>query len=384
MSDNRIRSIVIVGGGTAGWMSAAALAKILTTDYSKITLIESDEIGIVGVGEATIPQIATFNRMLGIDEDDFIRRPRARFKLGIQFVNWGRQATPISTRSAATGSTWRASPSTPIGCGCTSRAKRRGSTNSRCRPWPANEGQILRPIDAGNSPLSTIAYAFHFDACLYAQFLRGYAEERGVVRQEGQDRRRQPARRGRLHRIGDAGGRTRSSRRPVHRLFGLPRAAHRAGAEGRISRTGRTTCRATARSRCRARSADESRPTPARPRTSAGWQWRIPLQHRIGNGHVYCSDYISDDEAADDPAHQPRRQAAGRPARRAIQDRAPQQLGQELRRDRAWQRASSSRWNRPSIWLIQSGISRLLTMFPDRSFPAGRHRPLQPDHRQRI
>jgi tryptophan halogenase len=367
VADNRIRRIVIVGGGTAGWMTAAALIKILGPDYADITLVESEQIGIVGVGEATIPQIATFNRMLAFDESDFVRATQGTFKLGIEFVNWGHPGNRyfhpfgpfgVDMEGISFHAFWlkarAAGASHPI-------------TDYSLQAVAARANKFMRRQNIPQSPLATISYAFHFDAGLYARFLRRYAEERGVKRQEGkivqvplrgedgyveavvlEDGRRIE---GQLF-IDCSGFRGLLIEEALHTGYEdwsrwLP-----------CDRAWAVPCESV---------------SPLTPYTrstahAAGWQWRIPLQHRIGNGHVYCSQYMSDDEAAAILLQN----LDGK----AIADPRPLRFVTGRRR-RFWNRncvalGLASGFIEPlestSIHLIQSGIAKLLTMFPDQGF----------------
>ena len=367
MSDSRIRKVVIVGGGTAGWMTAATLAKILTTEFCEIMLIESDEIGIIGVGEATIPQMATFNRMLEIDEDEFVRQTKGTFKLGIDFQNWGRQghryfhpfgSYGLNMKGVSFHAYWL-------------RLHQMGEA-PRLDEWslPAiagERGKFMRPIDAGNSPLSNIAYAYHFDAGLYARYLRGYSEKRGVVRQEGKivD----------VNLRGEDGFIQSVTLQDGRRIEGdffidcsgfrglLIEQALKAGYEDwsrflPCNRAVAVPCESTA----------DITPYTRSTARKAGWQWRIPLQHRIGNGHVYSSDFMSDDEAIDILMNN----LDGRPL--ADPRIVPFKTG---RRKQVWVKncvalGLAAGFIEPlestSIWLVQSGLSRLMTMFPDRTF----------------
>ncbi|MDB5722480.1 MAG: tryptophan halogenase, partial [Alphaproteobacteria bacterium] len=178
---------MIVGGGTAGWMAAAALSKVLgETPGLRIELVESEEIGTVGVGEATIPQITFFNAMLGLDEDQFVRETNGTYKYGIEFVDWTRighrYVHPfgfygLDMKGVEFHHFWLKGQSlgSPYRLDDYSLANVAGLEGKFEHPRP----------DQPNSPLAKLGYAFQFDASLYGRFLRRFSEARGVVRTEG-------------------------------------------------------------------------------------------------------------------------------------------------------------------------------------------------------
>ena len=370
MSDTRIKKIVIVGGGSAGWMTAAALTKVLGQDYAEITLVESEQIGIVGVGESTIPQLGIFNRMLGLDENEFIRKTQGAFKLGIHFVDWGRKGHTyihpfgpygVDMEGVSFHAFWH-------------RMHREGDPHwvddYSLQALAAKENRFMRPIDAGRSPLSTLAYAFHFDAGLYARFLRGFAEDRGLKRREGKiGRVDQNAETGFIEAVV-----LESGERIEGELF-IDCTGFRGLLIEQTLKAGFEDwnhwlpCDRAVATQCEHGDRSEITPYTRATAREAGWQWRIPLQHRIGTGYVYSSAHISDDEAAatlmanlDGPA---------------VKD--PWVLRFRAgRRNRAWVKnciaiGLAQGFIEPlestSIHLIQSGIAKLLQMFPDRTFP---------------
>ena len=361
MREKRQRRIVVVGGGTAGWMTAAALGKFC--EGTPVTLIESDEIGTVGVGEATIPHIVTFNQALGIDEAEFVAATGATYKLGIAFEGWG---SPDDAYVHAFGQ---------VGRGIGLLAFHHYWLRARALGFAKPLGHYLLNtiILAGNrfahverepsNPLPPVPYAFHFDASLYARFLRGFAEKAGVVRQEGRivAVNRHPT-------SGDISSVTLANGTQVGGDLFIDCSGFRgllieqeleAGFEDwshwlPCDRATAVPC---------------STVKPVTPYTraiarKAGWQWRIPLQHRIGNGHVFCSRHISEDEAA--------------ATLLANLDGAPMADPRTLRfttgrRRKAWVRnvvavGLSSGFIEPlestSIHLIQTAVNRLLEMLP--------------------
>jgi tryptophan halogenase len=182
-SDRQIRSILVVGGGSAGWMTAAALSQTLNKGCT-VALIESEEIGTVGVGEATIPTIKLFNQTLGIDENDFIKATQGSFKLGIQFVGWAR---PGQRYFHPFGSYGRPFDTVSVHHHwLAARTANDIGLDDLCMAWAAaSRGKFAPPSADQRHVLSTHDYAYHFDAGLYAAFLRKYSQARGVVRHEG-------------------------------------------------------------------------------------------------------------------------------------------------------------------------------------------------------
>jgi tryptophan halogenase len=365
MARERIRDIVIVGGGTAGWMAAAAFARVLGPDY-KVRLVESEAIGTVGVGEATVPHLKAFNLLLEIDEAQFVRETQGTFKLGIQFNDWHRIGESyIHGFGTQIGQPLGLLPFQQfwIKARQLGFASELGDYTLNTRAAPRGKFMVSATDVPPSSPLANIAYAYHFDAGLYAAFLRRYAEQRGVRRTEGMISKVELA-----PESGDVAAVVLGDGERVagdlfidcsgFRGLLIEEALH----TGYHDFTHWLPCdRALA-----VPTAKVGPPTPytrssARP---AGWQWRIPLQHRTGNGYVYSSAHISDDEAAaallanlDAPAlgePRPLRFTTGR--RKLCWNRNVVALG------------LASGFMEPlestSIYLIQSGISKLLNLFP--------------------
>lgn len=364
-SAQRLR-VVIVGGGTAGWMMAAGLSRLLPADQYDLTLIESDEIGTVGVGEATLPHIKQFNDRLGIDEVAFMRATGATIKLGIEFVGWNQPTDRYIHPFGAFGEPW-------VGVDFQHHWARArlagldvGSLQDYCYAIALCRAHAFElPSADPGSIRSSYSYAYHFDAGLYAGFLRDWAVPRGVRRIEGRIIN--------IHRDGETGHvshLTLKSGECVEGDFFVDCSGFRSLLVGGTLDV--PWCDWRDWLPCdRALAVPSDRVEPLTPFTratarQAGWTWRIPLQHRTGNGLVYASDHLSDDAAAaallaaveGQPLAEPRflRFTTGR--RRQAWNRNVVAIGLAA--------GFLEPLESTSLHLIQTGVTRLLALLPER------------------
>jgi tryptophan halogenase len=367
MQDQRIREVVIVGGGTAGWMAAAALGKVLNHEY-RIRLIESDEIGTVGVGEATIPLIKLFNSALELDEQEFVRRTKGSFKLGIEFVNWGRLGDSYIHGFGKIGQDLGVVPFYQYWLKLQQLGEAGHLDDYSINSAAARANKFLPArSDRPNSPMADIAYAYHFDAGLYARFLRGYAENRGVQRIEGKVASvQQNGENGFIESVTLESGECVAGQLFVDCSGFRGLLIEQTLRTGYIDWTHWLPCNRAVAVPCE--SAGPITPYTRSTARQAGWQWRIPLQHRVGNGHVFSNDFISEDEATGTlmanlegkPLADPRVLKFVTGKRRKFWNKNVVAVG------------LSSGFMEPlestSIHLIQSAIARLTAFFPHSGF----------------
>jgi tryptophan halogenase len=298
MANQEIRSILIAGGGTAGWMTAAALARVFGPRLS-ITVVESSEIGIVGVGEATIPAIALFNKLVKLDEDDFLRHTQGTFKLGIEFVDWHRKGHAYMHAFGTLGRDLAYIPFHHYFLR-ENELREAGGAGSlwdySLNLQAARQARFARLDRVADTPLSGLTWAFHFDAGLYAAYLSRLAQGMGVRRIDARivDVQLHPE-------SGDVRSLKLEDGRELAADFFVDCSGFRGLLIEQALKTGYEDW--THWLPCdRAQAVPTANISPLLPYTrstalEAGWQWRIPLQHRTGNGHVYSSAHTSDERA---------------------------------------------------------------------------------------
>lgn len=356
MNNKSIKNVVIAGGGTAGWMAAAAFSKLLGKSVH-VTLVESDEIATIGVGEATIPPIRTFHKLLGINEQEFMKATHATFKLGIGFENWGKINDKYIHSFGVTGKE------------CWAGEFHHFWLRGLDKGIPSDFGEYCFELQAakankfGLTKELPINYAYHLDATVYAKYLRQFSEKLGVTRIEGKIETvdKNPIN-GYITTLNlDSGKRIDGDffidctgfrglliEQALH--TGYEDWSHWLPCDSAVAVQTESTTGAIPFTRSIAH--------------DSGWQWRIPLQHRIGNGLVYCSRYISDADATNTLLNNIEGERITEP--RVIKFKTG-------KRRKGWNKncvalGLSSGFIEPlestSIHLIMSGVIRLLRLFP--------------------
>lgn len=362
----QIKTICILGGGTAGWMTAAGLSNKFKGLDIKITLIESDQIGTIGVGEATLPHIRFFNNALGIDEREFMQATRATFKLGIEFCDWGRLGDSYIHPFGDYGEAINGVGFHHFWLRLLQNGHKTKLDDYSFPVLAAEAGKFQLPGEDTSQIGSNFGYAYQFDSSLYAKFLRAYCENNGVTRIEGKAVNTA---------LAPDNGFVKSITLESGEILSADFFIDCSGFRGVLIEQALSTgyddwsewlpCNRAVAVQCE--SHGQSLPYTRATARKAGWQWRIPLQHRTGNGHVYWNEYISDDEAA----HQLMSTLEGP----ALSE--PKQLFFKTgKRKKLWNKnvvaiGLSGGFLEPlestSIHLIQDGITALIELFPDKA-----------------
>ena len=368
MQARPVRKVVVVGGGTAGWIAAAALAKLLGP-LLEIELVESEQIGTVGVGEATIPQIRILNAVLGIDENEMLSKTAGTFKLGIEFSNWGASGERYLHAFGDIGINLANVPFHHYWLRHMQAGGKTGLWDYSLHQAAAYQGRFARMEKVGGTSMTGLSYAFHFDAGLYAGVLRQYSESRGVRRTEGLIRE--------VNLNGETGfieSVTLDSGDAVSGDLFIDCSGFRGLLIGDALGVGyEDWSRWLPMNRAWAVGCESVGPLLPYTKSiarGAGWQWRIPLQHRTGNGHVFCEAYIDPQAAADEllanldgaPFGEPRLLKFITGRRRKFWAKNCISLG------------LASGFMEPlestSIHLVQSNVDKLISLFPQNGIDA--------------
>lgn len=355
--------IVILGGGTAGWMTAAALCKLLPAEQYQISLVESEQIGTVGVGEATVPHLRFFNHRLGIDEAEFIKATQATFKLGIEFVNWSATPSSYIHPFAEFGEPYQGIPFHQL---WTKYQQQQANINIDEFSFAAQacyQNKFDFPSNDLSSLSSSYSYAYHINATAYAEYLRVFAEKAGVKRIEGKVDEV-------IYRASDQyiEQLILTSGQRISGDFFIDCSGFRSRLLGKVLAVEFEdwshwlpcdSAIAMASSELK-----QKKPYTRSTAHSAGWQWQIPLQHRTGNGHVYASEFMSSEQALKILSDNIEGEALSEPNYLKFQTG---------KRKKSWSHncvaiGLSSGFLEPlestSIYLIQSAIMKLVELLP--------------------
>lgn len=367
MTDDAIKTLVIVGGGTAGWMAAASLAQAFERCPLEITLVESRQIGTVGVGEATIPTIRRFYQRLGMSDREVMKATGATCKLGIEFQDWSAPGQSFFHPFGLFGQKVRGVDFHHYWLRLRKAGLAKEIGDYSLPVLLAREGKFSMPPERPDSELALFDWALHLDATKFADLMKCYALSKGVAHIDGivesVDVRASDGFIDRLF--------LKDGRQVVGELF-----IDCSGFKGLLIeetlKTGYENWQEWLKcdSACVAASEPSKNPKPytVSKAHQAGWQWEIPLQSRTGNGHVYASEYISDDEAASVLLKNMRGRVLGDPRKLSF---VPG------RRKKAWNKncialGLAAGFLEPlestSIALIETGIEKIKLLFPNRTF----------------